>query len=75
MDFFAHYERAQVFLARQPTYLDLFTKIAVLALVQPQRDNMTASAHSGGLGITPKVRLDIQTLCLRIQRACEGATL
>ena len=25
---------------------------------------MTASAHSGGLGITPKVRLDIQTLCL-----------
>lgn len=24
---------------------------------------MTASAHSGGLGITPKVRLDIQTLC------------
>ena len=46
------------------TYFDLFTKMAVLALVQPQRDNMTASAHIGGLGITPKVRLDIQTLCL-----------
>ena len=29
--------------------------MAVLALVQPQRNHMTTPAHYGGLGITPKV--------------------
>ena len=35
MDFFVQDKGAQVFLARKSTYFDLFTKMAVLALVQP----------------------------------------
>ena len=65
VDFFACNECAQVFLARESTCFDLFAKLAVLALVQPQRNDMTAPTHSGGLGFSPKMRLDIQALCLR----------